>query len=1172
MSCVTDSDCPNASECSLGTCVCNSLVSIISFEVTCTTECNTTENCDGTMVCVNSNCVDPVNDLGSCSVDSECENNFSCDAQNGICYCSGDVIEQDGEYVCPLTQVNGPCTIDEQCPGVATCFTDVGVCRCLHDLTVNSDGTWTCSKPCTLDSDCTTFNAASVCENGLCVDSDDPINTIPPFTTPTYPSVCLDDQDCPNAYTCHNATGSCICLHALVWQDSSWFCDQTCFEDMDCADHMVCNNGSCIEQVISSGICETDGDCDMDLVCDVPSGICVCASEIVWQGNSWVCKNESDVLEGPCLIDEHCPGVATCDASVGVCHCLHDIVTIAGSWMCETDCTTDSQCATLNPSSVCMNGKCTDSDDPINVRPPFTTPVLPSVCATDDDCFGVMQCHVSSGTCICLDELEWSGSEWLCTRECTEDENCDDDTVCNNGTCVPQITSSGLCESDKDCSGALICNTQSGLCECLSEVVWMDGSYTCPDNTTQIPNLQQPCQIDEQCPGVATCFEEVGVCECLHELIQSTEGNWMCTKPCLEDLECSIFNPAAICENGQCTDSDDPINTIPPFTTPTYPENCTNDNDCEGSYTCHVESETCICSHTLQWIDGDWKCQENCIEDHDCASVSMVCNQGICVDQVISSGICETDSDCSESLVCDLASGICICPTDLIWIGSDWSCGSPTPVEGPCLIDEHCPGVAVCDTNVGICHCLHEIVTVNGEWMCQTDCLADSDCILLNPASICTAGQCTDSNDPINTRPPFTTEVLPDICSDDNDCYGVNTCHVASGSCICLDQLEWVDDQWSCIRSCNEDIECDDDTVCNDGSCVPQKTSSGLCELDSDCSNGLVCNIASGLCECLDAVIWLNGAWSCPSLSTTMTPVTLIGPCTIDEQCPGVATCYAEVGVCRCLHDLNVLPDGGWTCTTVCSTSDECTTLNPASVCENNKCVDSNDPINTIPPFTTAARPENCSTDSECFGSYTCDIVSSSCVCQHMTVIIDGEEHCHQSCTTDSDCPSSMVCNENICIEQIISSGVCEVDSDCDQNLICDEISGICICETTVNWSDGEWTCPPEPTSLGPCLIDEHCPGVAVCDSSNGICTCLHDIVIDNSAWTCTKDCLTDIDCTIFNPLAVCEEGSCVDSDDPLNTRPPFTTPKLPDICIDDEDCYGVTQCHSQSGQCICLY
>ena len=484
MSCVTDSDCPNASECSLGTCVCNSLVSIISFEVTCTTECNTTENCDGTMVCVNSNCVDPVNDLGSCSVDSECENNFSCDAQNGICYCSGDVIEQDGEYVCPLTQVNGPCTIDEQCPGVATCFTDVGVCRCLHDLTVNSDGTWTCSKPCTLDSDCTTFNAASVCENGLCVDSDDPINTIPPFTTPTYPSVCLDDQDCPNAYTCHNATGSCICLHALVWQDSSWFCDQTCFEDMDCADHMVCNNGSCIEQVISSGICETDGDCDMDLVCDVPSGICVCASEIVWQGNSWVCKNESDVLEGPCLIDEHCPGVATCDASVGVCHCLHDIVTIAGSWMCETDCTTDSQCATLNPSSVCMNGKCTDSDDPINVRPPFTTPVLPSVCATDDDCFGVMQCHVSSGTCICLDELEWSGSEWLCTRECTEDENCDDDTVCNNGTCVPQITSSGLCESDKDCSGALICNTQSGLCYCLSEVILTVEGYICPSLTT----------------------------------------------------------------------------------------------------------------------------------------------------------------------------------------------------------------------------------------------------------------------------------------------------------------------------------------------------------------------------------------------------------------------------------------------------------------------------------------------------------------------------------------------------------------------------------------------------------------------------------------------------------------------------------------------------------------
>merc|ERR1711946_85154 len=72
--------------------------------------------------------------------------------------------------------------------------------------------------------------------------------------------------------------------------------------------------------------------------------------------------------------------------------------------------------------------------------------------------------------------------------------------------------------------------------------------------------------------------------------------------------------------------------------------------------------------------------------------------------QTVPSGICETDNDCESNLVCSVASGICVCESQIFWIGDQWSCGTvapPAPLVGPCLIDEQCPGVAVCEAAVG---------------------------------------------------------------------------------------------------------------------------------------------------------------------------------------------------------------------------------------------------------------------------------------------------------------------------------------------------------------------------------------------------------------------------------------------------------------------------------------
>ena len=339
-------------------------------------------------------------------------------------------------------------------------------------------------------------------------------------------------------------------------------------------------------------------------------------------------------------------------------------------------------------------------------------------------------------------------------------------------------------------------------------------------------------------------------------------------------------------------------------------------------------------------------------------------------------------------------------------------------------------------------------------------------------------------------------------------------------------------------------------------------------------------NLVTGLCKCTNEIIWSGLIWSCSeSLTTeavtttivTTTAVTNInGPCTIDEQCPGISTCLSSVGVCQCLHDLEQTLNK-WICTTSCDTDNDCRILNLASVCVNKKCIDSSDPINIIPPFTTPVLPLSCMSDNDCFGSFVCDEASSMCTCLQEFNQISGT--CTQSCAEDNDCPSDMVCNKSICVDQITSSGLCETDSDCGSILVCDSASGLCVCDQQIFWIDNQWHCgtPVDVTQSGPCLIDEQCPGVAICNSSVGICTCLHQIVVNGNAWDCTMDCISDTDCQVFNPASICIDKFCTDSSDLINTIPVLTTPALPTTCSSDNDCYGVAHCNTQTGQCICV-
>ena len=116
----------------------------------------------------------------------------------------------------------------------------------------------------------------------------------------------------------------------------------------------------------------------------------------------------------------------------------------------------------------------------------------------------------------CYNQYLWMLDWDSCTQICSEDADCPTDMVCNGLECVLQIVSTGLCESDNDYSNSLVCDNNSGLCKCSSEVFWFNAtSLTCNQHTID----NGPCLIDEHCPGIAQCHTDVGVCYCNHDLI-----------------------------------------------------------------------------------------------------------------------------------------------------------------------------------------------------------------------------------------------------------------------------------------------------------------------------------------------------------------------------------------------------------------------------------------------------------------------------------------------------------------------------------------------------------------------------------------------------------------------------------------------------------------------------
>ena len=65
--------------------------------------------------------------------------------------------------------------------------------------------------------------------------------------------------------------------------------------------------------------------------------------------------------------------------------------------------------------------------------------------------------------------------------------------------------------------------------------------------------------------------------------------------PCSDNESYISINPASVFLNSQCTDSNDPINIIPPVPT-VIPAACSDDSDCDPiqGFACYLETQSCL--------------------------------------------------------------------------------------------------------------------------------------------------------------------------------------------------------------------------------------------------------------------------------------------------------------------------------------------------------------------------------------------------------------------------------------------------------------------------------------------------------------------------------------------------------------------------------------------------
>lgn len=345
----------------------------------------------------------------ACTSVRDCQPGFDCDAERGICVCTGHEACPEGSYCHPYTgrcvSALPGCDRDEQCPAGEYCDPSTRSCRA---------GAGWC-EPCTRDGECAEAGARCL-EGGYCG------------------RPCLQDRDCGDRARCQGRQ----CVPGLRCSDTdgrrTGRCVDACSSDVDCMEGERCEValGLCRPSIGCDALvpcvpdslqrCERDADCvyGVDQVCEL--GRCVarrsgCAYD-------QVCDPVTLACVPPCRESADCRTGRTCIA--GVC---------VPRFRCQRD--QHAQCP-QGMVCACPRGMSCSEPGEGECRPE---------CRSNRDCPLRTICVESVGRRVCV-------------PGCTRDSDCGPDEICaNDGVCVPEPDA---CKFTAQCPACTFC--EGGSC------------------------------------------------------------------------------------------------------------------------------------------------------------------------------------------------------------------------------------------------------------------------------------------------------------------------------------------------------------------------------------------------------------------------------------------------------------------------------------------------------------------------------------------------------------------------------------------------------------------------------------------------------------------------------------------------------------------------------------
>lgn len=474
-------------------------------------------------------------------------------------------------------------------------------------------------------------------------------------------------------------------------------------------------------------------------------------------------------------------------------------------------------------------------------------PSGPARCKKNEDCGSGKLCatipHEGAATKICVASCFVGIGEDVCN----EGEYCEDfarDPA--RGFC------STRCQSDAECGDYLVCNQETGRCECTSDKQcnrrlepWAGESFTCREG-----NCTLACETSADCACGSRCKRGACVLGC-------KDDEDCCGTSSCKSGKCTVPGPAA--DGSRCNEHTDCKSKI--CITSTYPRGlCTPDVVTQ----CKVDScpsGTACDGVFVGWLDARiGVCAPVCENDGDCRD-GMVCSPTeasgpgfrVCKPRCGQNDVCGPGGQCSS------ASSVCEC-------GSDAWCktyGTLARCEGSqCVCTPDCRGRECGDDGCG-----GECGECPNGFACTDDGSCTGSCGSNTPYTVCTDGHC----------PPNSTCEAGGRCQC-NGGYVAETCDGAP----CTD-CSW---EWTCVpcapkcsgKQCGPDGcggscgDCGSGSMCSQGACVPTGGGGGSgggggggdcpggCPSGTTCVRGHGCittcssngNCSSGCCTPLD--------------------------------------------------------------------------------------------------------------------------------------------------------------------------------------------------------------------------------------------------------------------------------------------------------------------------------